>query len=919
LADAPPPPTDPPVPPAANDDGGPVSPLDIVDELRDSYLTYAQSVIVSRALPDVRDGLKPSQRRILVAMSDLGLTPQAATSKCAGIIGETMKRYHPHGDASIYDALVRMAQDWVLRYRLIHGQGNFGSIAGLPPAAHRYTEARLTPVAAELLADIDHETVDFIDNYDGKYREPLVLPARFPNLLVNGADGIAVGMATHIPPHNLKEICAGLVKLIDEPETGLHELLQIIPGPDFPTGGVIMGRQGIVEGYRNGYGRLTLRARAKVLDEDTKGKTPSILISEVPFQVTRNKLMEDIAELVKDGGKDNPARIPGITAIRDESSARNGEPVRIVVELKRNTDPHMVLNQLYQFSPLQRTVSVIMLALVDGRPQVLTLKEMMQKFLDHRVVVLRRRTEYLLREAKRRGHVLEGQLIAIADIEEVIRICRTSPNRAETKVRLQQMEVAAALMERAIGPEAFAALRRELGPATVFRMTELQAEAVVRLQLGQLAALESDEILKEYTKLRDEIRGYETLLSDEANIKAVIRADLEHLGTRYGDARKTEISGDAGDMDFEDLIEDEQVVVTISHEGFMKRMPLTEYRVQNRGGKGVSGGLRDNDFVEHFFTASTKDYLLCFTDKGQVYWLKVYKVPQAARTSPGRSIANVLSLKPEEKLSGIIPVREFTAGHFLIAATRKGLVKKTRLTEYSRPRAGGIIGMALEDDDNLIGVGLTRPGDEVVLSTRNGMAIRFSEANARPTGRATFGVRGIKLGKDDEVVGMVVADPDGFLLTVCDGGYGKRTPFGANQELGAGSPELAEDTALEDEDVPEEPSVDEAEGEGGEGEAADKSSMRYRLQRRGGKGVRDVRVTAKNGKVIGVESVRDGDEIIFITVQGMVTRSKVDDIRIVGRNTQGVRVMNLGDGDRIVSLAKVARETVGDAPAVVAD
>ena len=919
MADAPPPPTDPPVPPAANDDGGPVSPLDIVDELRDSYLTYAQSVIVSRALPDVRDGLKPSQRRILVAMSDLGLTPQAATSKCAGIIGETMKRYHPHGDASIYDALVRMAQDWVLRYRLIHGQGNFGSIAGLPPAAHRYTEARLTPVAAELLADIDHETVDFIDNYDGKYREPLVLPARFPNLLVNGADGIAVGMATHIPPHNLKEICAGLVKLIDEPETGLHELLQIIPGPDFPTGGVIMGRQGIVEGYRNGYGRLTLRARAKVLDEDTKGKTPSILISEVPFQVTRNKLMEDIAELVKDGGKDNPARIPGITAIRDESIARNGEPVRIVVELKRNTDPHMVLNQLYQFSPLQRTVSVIMLALVDGRPQVLTLKEMMQKFLDHRVVVLRRRTEYLLREAKRRGHVLEGQLIAIADIEEVIRICRTSPNRAETKVRLQQMEVAAALMERAIGPEAFAALRRELGPATVFRMTELQAEAVVRLQLGQLAALESDEILKEYTKLRDEIRGYETLLSDEANIKAVIRADLEHLGTRYGDARKTEISGDAGDMDFEDLIEDEQVVVTISHEGFMKRMPLTEYRVQNRGGKGVSGGLRDNDFVEHFFTASTKDYLLCFTDKGQVYWLKVYKVPQAARTSPGRSIANVLSLKPEEKLSGIIPVREFTAGHFLIAATRKGLVKKTRLTEYSRPRAGGIIGMALEDDDNLIGVGLTRPGDEVVLSTRNGMAIRFSEANARPTGRATFGVRGIKLGKDDEVVGMVVADPDGFLLTVCDGGYGKRTPFGANQELGAGSPELAEDTALEDEDVPEEPSVDEAEGEGGEGEAADKSSMRYRLQRRGGKGVRDVRVTAKNGKVIGVESVRDGDEIIFITVQGMVTRSKVDDIRIVGRNTQGVRVMNLGDGDRIVSLAKVARETVGDAPAVVAD
>lgn len=900
MADDTPPPPEPGTPAGAN--GAPIPPLDIVDELRDSYLTYAQSVIVSRALPDVRDGLKPSQRRILVAMNDLGLNPAGATSKCAGIIGETMKRYHPHGDMSIYDALVRMAQDWVLRYRLVQGQGNFGSIAGLPPAAPRYTEAKLSPVAADLLDDLDHETVDFIDNYDGKYREPLVLPARFPNLLVNGADGIAVGMATHIPPHNLKEVCTALVRLIDNPDTGLHELLQIVPGPDFPTGGIVMGRQGIVEAYARGRGKITLRARTDIVEEG-KGKTPSILIREVPFQVSRIKLQEVIGELVKE------ERIAGISGVRDESSARTGEPVRIVIELKRGADPHLVLNQLYQFSPLQDTVSIILLAIVDGRPMLLTLKEMMQKFLDHRAQVIRRRTEYLLREAKRRGHVLEGQLIAIADIEEVIRICRTSPNRSEAKLRLQTMEVAAALMERAIGAEAFTGLQRELGVAAVYRMTELQAEAVVRLQLGQLAALESDEILKEYTHLREQIRGYETLLSDEANVRAVIRADLEQLGGRFGDARKTEISGDAADVDFEDLIEDEQVIVSVTHEGFVKRMPVGEYRVQNRGGKGVQGGLRENDFVEHFFTASTKDYLLCFTDKGQVYWLKVYQIPNAARTSPGRSIANVLSLKPEEKLSGIIPVREFAEGVYLLTATRKGLVKKTKLTEYSRPRSGGIIGMALEDDDKLIGVVLTRAGDEVVLSTRNGMAIRFSEANARPMGRATFGVKGINLGADDELVGMTVADPDGYLLTLCEFGYGKRTPFGANSQGQAGEgPD--EDAAPE----PEPTEAEEAEGANGdaEGGEADRSAMRYRLQRRGGKGVRDVRVTAKNGKVVGVAAVRDGDEIMLITVQGMVTRSKVDAIRVVGRNTQGVRVMNLNDGDRIVTLAKVAPDPVAE-------
>ncbi len=899
MADPVPPPGGPETPPGGPT-AAPVNPLDIIDELRDSYLTYAQSVIISRALPDVRDGLKPSQRRILVAMNDLGLGPNASTSKCAGIIGETMKRYHPHGDASIYDSLVRMAQDWNLRYRLVHGQGNFGSIAGLPPAAHRYTEARLTPAAAELLEDLERDTVDFIDNYDGKYREPLVLPGKFPNLLVNGSDGIAVGMATHIPPHNLREVCKGLLKLIDEPDASLMELVEIIPGPDFPTGGCVMGRQGILDAYARGAGKITLRARAEVMEE-VKGKSPSILIREVPFQVTRNALTEEIAELVKS------ERIAGISGVRDESSARNGEPVRLVIELKRGTDPHLVLNQLYQYTKLQKTVSIIMLALVDGRPRELTLKEMLQNFLEHRVHVIRRRTEYLLREAKRRGHVLEGQLIAIADIENVIKICRTSPNRSEAKTRLQGLTVAASLMERAIGAEAFTALQRELGAVAEYKMTEQQAEAVVRLQLGQLAALESDEILKEYTSLRELIRGYETLLSSDANIHAVIREDLEKMAAKYGDDRRTEISDDGGDVDMEDLIVDEPNVVTITHEGFVKRMPLTEYRVQGRGGKGVQGGLRDNDFVEHFFVASTKAYLLCFANTGRMYWLKVYKIPQAGRTSPGRAIANVLQLKENEKITSIVPVREFCEGFHLLMATRQGTVKKTDLMDYSNVRQGGIIGITLDEGDELIDVALTRPGDEIILSTRKGMALRFRESNARSMGRTAKGVRGIRLGKDDAIVGMVVADPDGQLLTVCENGLGKRTPFGPNTPLPEGGTESEDEAAAEPEVVESETDAGD-----GEGESTDPTGMRYRVQNRGGKGLKDVKVTAKNGPVVGIASVRDGDEIMLITKDGMVTRSKVDAIRLVGRNTQGVRVMNLNDGDKLVTVALVAKETVGN-------
>ena len=876
----------------------PPSSLDIVTELQDSYLTYAQSVMVSRALPDVRDGLKPSQRRILVAMNDLGLSPSSATSKCAGIIGETMKRYHPHGDGAIYDTLVRLAQDWVMRYRLIHGQGNFGSVAGLPPAAHRYTEARLTTIAADLLDDLDKETVDFIDNYDGKYREPLVLPSRFPNLLVNGSDGIAVGMATDIPPHNITEICNALIRLIEEPETSLEELLTIVPGPDFPTGGIVMGRQGIIDGYCGKRSRIQLRARAQIIEEG-KGKTPSILITEVPYQVTRNKLAADIGELVKD------ERIKDISGIRDESSARTGEPVRIIVELKRGADPHLVLNQLYQFSPLQKTVSIGLLALVDGRPCFLTLKEMMTHFLAHRVRVIRRRTQYLLREAKRRAHVLEGQLIALSSLDEVIMTIRKSPSRAEAKIRLQNMPVAASLMKRAIGEAAFDSLAAELGRQDEYKLTEQQSEAIVRMQLGQLAALESDEILREYTKLREEIRGYDELLADDAKVNAVIRADLEEIREKSGDKRKTEISSEGGDVDIEDLIADEPNIVTVSHGGFIKRLPLDTYRVQGRGGKGVQGGVREDDFIRHFFVASTKAYLLCFTNTGQCHWLRVFQIPAASRTSNGRSIANVLQLPENQTIQSIIPVREFDANTYLMMATRQGLVKKTPLADYSRPRAGGIIGINLEEGDALIDVALTRDGDEVVLSTRKGMAIRFGESDARPMGRNTKGVKGIGLGKDDELIGMVVADPDGFLLTVCEKGFGKRTPFGANTLGEVAEDELAEgDVPATAEDTP----AAEAPVEEGSEEVVDKSSMRYRKQRRGGKGVKDVRVTDKNGPVIAIAAVRPGDEIMLITSQGMVTRSKIDEIRSVGRNTQGVRVMNCNEGDKLVTMAKIAQE-----------
>lgn len=890
------PPIDPPanVPPAGGN-GKQFPPLNIEDELKDSYLSYAMSVIISRALPDARDGLKPSQRRILLAMNDLNLGPTSSTSKCAGIVGETMKRYHPHGDMSIYPTLVRMGQEWNMQHRLIQPQGNFGSIAGLPPAAMRYTEARLSAVAAEMLEDLEKDTVDFIDNYDGKYREPLVLPSKFPNLLVNGSDGIAVGMATEIPPHNLGEVCNGLVRLIDEPDATVDQLMEHIPGPDFPTGGIICGRQGILDGYRTGRGKVILRARAHIGEE--RGRE-QIVITEVPYQQTRNRLHEAIGDLVKN------ERIKGVSDVNDYSSARMGEPVRLVVDIKRDGDPELVLNQLYQYSPLQKTVSLIMLALVDGRPRTLTLKEILEEFLRHRVQVIRRRTDHLLREAKKRGHVLEGQLIAISSLDEVIQICRSSPSRATAKERLQGLEVAASVMERALGAEHFAALQKELGVFPSYNMTEAQAEAVVRMQLGQLAALERDEILKEYQELRGKIRGYEELLSSERNILAVIRGDLIELRDKYGQERRTQILDAApSELSIEDLIAEETNAVTLSHLGYIKRLPLNTYRSQHRGGKGVTGAdTKEDDFIEHFFIASTHAYLLCFTNRGQVYWLKVYDVPQMGRTSPGRAIANMLSLKPEEKITSVIAVRHFEEDRHLLMATRRGLVKKTALAEYSRPRSGGIIGISFDEGDTLIGVALTKPGDEVVLSTRNGMAIRFGESDARAMGRNTRGVKGISLQGDDEVVGMVVTDPEGFLLTVCENGYGKRTPFGPNL---VGEPVEAE--AEEPAEEPEPPAA-EAPAAGEEEAPKDRSGMRYRKQRRGGKGLRDIRTSERNGPVVGIASVRENDDIMLITTQGMVNRTHIREFRVIGRNTQGVRIMNLNDGDKIASIAQVAHE-----------
>jgi DNA gyrase subunit A len=874
--------------------------LPIEDELRTSYLTYAMSVIVSRALPDVRDGLKPSQRRILVAMNDLNLTPGAQRVKCAKISGDTSGNYHPHGEAVIYPTLVRMAQEWNMRHVLIDKQGNFGSIAGLPAAAMRYTEARLAPAAAMMLEDLKLDTVDYVPNYDESKTEPVVLPSRFPNLLVNGATGIAVGMATSIPPHNLREVCAGLIKVIDDPDVSILELCDIITGPDFPTGGTICGRYGIRQAYLTGRSTIVLRARTTI--EEVKNRS-RIIIHEIPFQQFRDRVMEKIAELVRTD------RIKGISAIRDESDLK--EPVRIVVEIKQGHDPNVVLNQLYQFSPLQDTFSMIFLALVDGKPRELNIKELLQEFIRHRVTVIRRRTQFLLNRARRRKHVVEGLLLALADIDRIIQIIRNSRTQAEAKERLMGVECPASMMERALGENGFNEFQRDRGVSDVYRLTSVQTDAILRLTLGQLAGLEQEKLSDEHKALLVEVEGYLELLGDVRKIYALIRDDLEDIARRFGDDRRTEISGEElGNYNLEDLINEETMVVTISHRGYAKRLPATTYRAQRRGGKGIAGvRLEEEDPIEHLFVASTHDYLLFFTNQGKVYWQKVYEIPQMSRESRGRALVNLLNLTPEEKIMDCLAIRDFNrADHFLMMATKKGIVKKTDLEAYSRPKKGGIIAIKLREDDQLVDVVLCKADDQILLATATGMAIRFPESHARSMGRNTSGVKGISLKRDDEVVGMVVADPTATLLTACEFGYGKRTNFGPGDELAGKEIDIPDDEVNAESPVTE--PVDAPESEEISDSDDISSANRYRAQRRGGKGVIDIKTSKRNGRVIAIVSITDDDELMMMTSRGKIQRVAAKDVSVIGRNTQGVRIMSLDEGDSLMAVVPVPLDAV---------
>jgi DNA gyrase subunit A len=875
--------------------------LPIEQELKDSYLNYAMSVIVSRALPDVRDGLKPSQRRILVAMNDLNLNPGASRVKCAKISGDTSGNYHPHGESVIYPTLVRMAQEWNMRHVLIDKQGNFGSIAGLPPAAMRYTEARMSPIAALLLEDLKLDTVDFVPTYDERHTEPTVLPSKFPNLLVNGAQGIAVGMATSIPPHNLGEICDCLVRLIDQPDVSIDELLELCPGPDFPTGGIIVGRTQLRRAYHTGRGTMTLRARARI-EEWGKGRH-KIIASEVPYQQGRDAVEKRIGELIAED------RIKDITAGRNESDLK--EPVRLVYELKKGADPDVVLNQLYQFSPLQESFSIILLALVDGKPRVLNFKELLHEFVRHRATVLRRRTQFLLSKARQRKHTVEGLLLALADIEQVIRVIRSSKTQAEAKARLMGIEAPAALMQRALGDSGFAVFQDERGVSETYTLTPVQADAILRMTLGQLVNLEQEKLAGEHRELLDEITEYLRILSDEKNIRDIIRADCLELKRKHADERRTEISGEEiGTIDLEDLITEETMVVTISRNGYIKRTAASVYRAQRRGGKGLMGAkTEEEDPIQNLFVASTHDYLLFFTNQGKVYWQKVYDLPQLGRESRGRAVVNLLNLAPEEKIANCLPIRDFSAPeHYLVMATKNGLVKKTPLEQYGRPMKRGIIAISLREGDELVDAAVAKTGEEIVLSSSRGQAIRFRQSAVRQMGRGASGVRGLKLRAGDSLVGMVVANPEAQLLTVCERGFGKRTPFGPNspQDMGDVDEATEADVEVHDEAA--------TEGAGDEDEHSS-SAQRYPTKNRGGLGVRDIKTTDRNGPVVATVSVDEDDEVLMMTARGKIQRVRVSEIRQTGRNTQGVRIMNLEEDDSLVAVVCVPKGEASEAVA----
>ena len=849
--------------------------LHIEQELQDSYLTYAMSTIMDRALPDVRDGLKPSQRRILVAVNDLNLTPGRKHIKCAKIAGDTSGNYHPHGEAVIYPTLVRMAQNWNMRYTLIDGQGNFGSTDGDPPAAMRYTEARMAPPTVDLMADLDLDTVDFQPNYDERLTEPTVLPAKFPNLLVNGSTGIAVGMACNLLPHNIREICDAIVKVIDKPDITLPELLETVPGPDFPTGGIICGRDGIVEGYKTGRGRLTLRCKLHV--EEQKNGRSTIVIDEIPYGVIRRSIVESVAERVKQD------LIKDVSAVNDESGRQHA--VRIVIDLKRDADPNVIINQLYQYTPCQITVSMINIALVNRQPRTMGLKELIQHFIDHRREVITRRTRFQLKKAQQREHILEGTIFAVCDIDEVIRLIRSSKTREEAieklmsqGFRIDPRSAQAAKLPQRITlrhPEIFAAEPGAIVPP--FRVSRAQAEAIGRLQLIQLVGLEIEKLVGEYNEVAEQIEEYERILGDAAYLMDIIREDTYEMKEKYGDERRTEITGAVSDFNMENLVPQEEVVVTVSHEGYIKRLPVGTYRSQSRGGRGVKGTeSKEGDFVEHLFVANTHDYLLFFTNQGRVYERRVYDVPEMSRTSQGRAIANFLSFQAGEKIANVLAVKDFgKEEHFLMFATQKGVVKKTALGAYGNIRQNGIIAIGLEDGDELIGVEITSGQDQILLGTKHGMAIRFVETDVRAMGRPAGGVKGIELEDGDAVVSMIVVRHEQDLsqcmvLTGCVNGFGKRTP-------------------VED----------------------------YRLIRRGGKGVINIKTTDRNGDVVGMQAVCDEDELMLITEKGILIRTRVNEIRETGRNAAGVRLIKLDDGDRLVAMARIdADETEkGEVPA----
>lgn len=798
--------------------------VNIEDEMKKSYLEYSMSVIVGRALPDVRDGLKPVHRRILYSMHDLRNYYNRPFKKSARVVGDVIGKYHPHGDAAVYDAMVRMAQDFAMRYPTVDGQGNFGSVDGDPPAAMRYTEVRMTRLAQDFLADIEKETVDFVPNYDDSLMEPVVMPTTIPSLLVNGSSGIAVGMATNIPPHNISEVCEAIIRVIDDPKIDVNALMSVLPGPDFPTAGFILGKKGITEAYKTGRGIIRMRARAFV-ETVGEGRGEKIVISEIPYQVNKTKLLEKIAELVKE------KKIEGVSDLRDESD-RDG--MRIVIEIKREANALIILNRLYKFSQMETSFGIIFLAIANGRPKVFTLKEILEHFIKYRREIIVRRTAYELRKAKERAHILEGLLKALDFLDDIIELIRSSSDPGEAKGRL----------------------------ISEFEFSEVQAQAILEMRLQRLTGLEREKINAEYQDLIKNINRFEEILGNPAMVLQLIRKEMEENKERHGDERRTELIADMADLDPEDLIAEEDMVVTVSHQGYIKRNPISLYRAQHRGGKGLTGVKpKEEDFIEHLFVASSHDYFLFFTNKGRVYWKKVHEIPEAGRVARGKAIINLLQLQKEERVATILPVRDFEESKYVVMATKKGLVKKTELTAYSNPRAIGTIGVKIRDDDELIAVHVLNKDQDIFISTRLGKSIRFPEEDLRSMGRVAAGNIGIRMDSGDQVVGMETLDKGATILTVTENGYGKRT-----------------------------------------------KTDEYRRQSRGGKGVLTIKTTERNGPVVYSYQVSDQDQLMIITGHGKIIRLRVADISVIGRNTQGVKLINLGEGEKVVGVARLIED-----------